>query len=358
MISSKNGRNGYIDVIKFIFALIIADFHFNSGVFKGGRIAVEGFFMISGYLMMCSLSRDRSRDSIAISTCKFIWKKYKSLFYFLFPSAIIAFCVCSYFRKLAPLKIFQRLGLLLFEIFPMYGTGLQGEYVVGISWYLSSMLIALAILYPLTKRFRRSFTLLCCPFVVIFGYGVLAHYFGSMAVNYQYIPETIFNSGIIRGLAGCSLGCLLYEASSVVSSKEPTKIARIIFTIAEVCAFAYFIYQMCVLPKTIYDFISIVAIFIFLWIGISGLSYTSYLWRFKWTKALGTISTLIVLNHYYWNALLEKTVGADSPKSSYFGWYILLIAISCAVVYLASIVIKLIFSRLGKIKLWKNDEVS
>ena len=33
MLSSAKNRNGYIDVIKFIFAISIADFHFNTGVF-------------------------------------------------------------------------------------------------------------------------------------------------------------------------------------------------------------------------------------------------------------------------------------------------------------------------------------
>ena len=45
-------RNGYIDIIKFLFAIIIAEFHLGTGVFPGGRLAVEGFFMISGFLMI------------------------------------------------------------------------------------------------------------------------------------------------------------------------------------------------------------------------------------------------------------------------------------------------------------------
>ena len=50
-------RNGYVDVIKFIFAFIIAEFHLGTGLFPGGRVAVDGFFMISAYLMMRSIER-------------------------------------------------------------------------------------------------------------------------------------------------------------------------------------------------------------------------------------------------------------------------------------------------------------
>jgi peptidoglycan/LPS O-acetylase OafA/YrhL len=44
-------RNGYIDIVKFFFALVIAEFHVNSGLFPGGRLACEVFFMINGLLL-------------------------------------------------------------------------------------------------------------------------------------------------------------------------------------------------------------------------------------------------------------------------------------------------------------------
>ena len=72
-------RNGYIDIIKFLFAIIIAEFHLGSGIFLGGRIAVEGFFMITGYLMLKSSEKENATDiGLGKSTASFLWKKYKA----------------------------------------------------------------------------------------------------------------------------------------------------------------------------------------------------------------------------------------------------------------------------------------
>jgi hypothetical protein len=348
-------RNGYIDVIKFIFAIIVAEFHVASGIFPGGRIAVEGFFMITGFLMMKSLEKDPSTDNVALSTKSFLWRKYTSLFYFLLPAALLNFTVISIYRELEREIVFKRLVLLIFEIIPLNSTGLQGDYVVGISWYLSSMFIALAILYPLCKKFRQSFSFIACPLLVALCYGTLSHFYGSLAVNYQYVPETVLNTGILRAIAGCALGCLLYEASRFTVGKQPTVVARILFTLTELGAFAYFLHVMHSLPKSAYEFVAIIAIFLFLWIGINGLSYTSYLWNAKWTKPLGIASTLIVLSHYGWVYYLKKILGDGFQKTGDVWWYVLAIAISCLAVYLCSLLLKLLFSAIKKIPLWKKE---
>ena len=42
-------RYSYIDVVKLFFSLMIMLFHFGNNILPGGRVAVEGFFMISGF---------------------------------------------------------------------------------------------------------------------------------------------------------------------------------------------------------------------------------------------------------------------------------------------------------------------
>ncbi len=342
-------RNGYIDVIKFIFAIIIAEFHFGSGIFLGGRMAVEGFFIITGYLMMKTIEKSPvAEKGIGISSVEFIFKKYKSLFYYLLPSVILSFIVIAIYREYTLIQALKKIPLLLFEIIPLNSTGLKGEYVIGISWYLSSMFIALAILYPLCRRLGKGFTLIGCPLIVVFGYGTLSHYFGHLAVNYQYIGNTIINTGIIRGFAGCALGCLMYEASALVAKKPPKAVVRVILTIVEILAFAYFVYCMHYYPKTVYDYASIFAIFTFLFIGINGLSYTSYLWNPKWTKPLGTASTLIVLSHYCWVIYLKKVLPAGYQRTPQALWFVLAVIVSSIVVYLCARLLKLALSKLGK----------
>ncbi len=350
-------RNGYIDFIKFVFAIIIAEFHLNLGIFPAGRVAVEGFFIISGYLMLASMQREGGEiKSLGRSTVEFIFKKYKALFYFLLPSVILSYIVTSLYIERAFVEALKKAPLLLFEIVPLRSTGIKGEYVLGISWYLSTMLITLAVLYPLVKKFKKTTTLVVCPLIVLIGYGTLSGVYGHIAINNQYIKDTLIIAGVVRGFAGCALGCVLFEISKCVAKKTPTALARALFTALEVASFTYFIYLMHNYPKSMYEYLMIVPLFIFLFIGINGLSYTSYVLSPKWTKPLGIASTLIVLTHYCWTKYLPKILGNGYKSTTKVLWYVVAVTASCIIVYLFSILLKLLFARLAKIRLWKSEE--
>jgi len=343
-------RNGYIDVIKFIFAIIIAEFHLGSGLFPGGRLAVEGFFMITGFLMMKSINKDKENNNIGISTVKFMFRKYLALFSTLFISVVLAFVVrASVLYSLEQVKI--KLPLLIFDIIPLNTAGFRGEYIVGISWYLSSMFIALAILYPFIKKFKSNFTLTVCPLIVLLGYGILSGKYGNMAIGADFMKDSIIHTGVIRALAGCSAGCLIEEICKRISNKGFTKFAKTIFTILEVSLFAYMVYVMHNYPKSQYDYLLVGVIFAMLVIGVSGVSYSSYLWNGKYTKILGTASTLIVLNHVCWTTFIRYKL-TECVKSEKILIYIALVTLSCVLVYYLSKLLCLVCRKIFNKKNW------
>lgn len=344
-------RNGYIDVIKFVFAIIIAEFHLGSGLFPGGRLAVEGFFMISGFLMIQSIEKNKDdKTPLGISTFKFMLRKYKGLLSILFVSVLLAFFVrASILYNIN--QIFIKLPLIIFDIFPLNTAGFRGEYVVGISWYLSSMFISLAILYPFVKKYKSNFVLTVCPILAILGYGILSSIYGNLAVGSSFIENTILHTGVIRALAGCSLGCLLAEISKYISQKKFTRLAKTIFTILEPILLLIMFYIMHNLPKSQYDYVLIGIIFAMLTIGVNGLSYSSRLWNIKYTKTLGTASTLIVLNHYCWTTFIKYKLTACA-KSEKILIYIALVTLSCVVVYCISKLINFLFRKLFKKGHW------
>ena len=65
--SEKRKRNGRIDLLRFVFALVIMLHHSryvlgdDHAVFIGGSLAVEFFFLVSGYLMAVSAERANQR---------------------------------------------------------------------------------------------------------------------------------------------------------------------------------------------------------------------------------------------------------------------------------------------------------
>ena len=335
-------RNGYIDIIKFVFAILIAEFHLNSGLFLGGRLAVEGFFMITGYFMLASAERDKHpEDKLGISTVRFISRKFSSLFPYLLSSTILASIVYTIIKKHTFSQWLTSVPLLMFDIFPLHNAGFRGEYVCGISWYLSSMFIALAILYPLCRKFKDTFVFVVCPLITLLNYGLLSHYYGNIAVGADFFKETVLNTGVMRALAGISLGAILYKISQALKDKKVTVKGRIVFTVAEILGFGYFFYAMNEHVRSEYDYVLIFVIFGLLIIGINGISFSSYLWNSRWTKPFGTASTLIVLNHYCYAAYLRSLYGAEFAKTEKVWLYIPLVIGACIVSYVSGKLIEL-----------------
>lgn len=346
-------RNGYIDITKFIFAILIMLFHFGSDVLKGGYLAVEGFFMITGFFMMKSVEKSNSAEPTGVSTVKFMYRKYKSLLPMLFVSAAVGFVLYVIIKEQDFTTVFKNFWLILFEIFPLQTAGFKdGYYVIGISWYLSSMFIALAILFPLAKKFKRNFVLVICPLLTVLCYGIIAAKYGMIGgVAKKLIEGTILQQGIIRALAGCSLGCILSEIVKKVGGCEYTKLARIVFTVLELSALGFIIYFMRDFYYSKFDFVVVILLFGMLIIGIGGLSYTSNLWNPKWAKHFGTASTLMVLNHCYWCNFIKLKLN-DLTMNQKMLVYLGLVAVTCVVVFFLSKLLTIGVNKLLKKELW------
>lgn len=349
-------RNGYIDIIKFVFALVIMEFHQGTGLFPGGRIAVEGFFMISGYLMMRYLERNPyPQDGLGLSTARFIGHKYKSLLPFLLPSVLLGYIVSCITGQSGLKAALAKLPLLLFEVVPLKDAGFAGYYVLGISWYLSAMFVALAILYPMCKKWGRNFVLTVCPVAAMLIYGYFSSVYGHLAIGSAYIDGIMINVGVLRGFAASALGCVLYEICKSLSGKKVSIQGRLLFALLEVVGFALLFALVRGYPKSKYDYVCIFVIFGLLIIGISGISATSLLYRGNWTKKFGTWSTLIVLNHYCFNSFLSKRFGAGYIHTNKVWLYHLCVICACVVVYFLSKVVELVMKKLSEAKLFEKE---
>lgn len=139
-------KNGEIELLRFVFAMIIVIFHFEFnygfGIFTQGRIGVEFFFLVTGVLMAKTTEKVHIEShSIPNQTYAFILKKIKSFY----PCFIVVFVLRCILELLVldkiPIAVVCRKvllsipGLLLFK---MNGISYEECIDVGGDWFLSA----------------------------------------------------------------------------------------------------------------------------------------------------------------------------------------------------------------------------
>ena len=116
-------RNGKIEFLRFLFAVIIVLHHSRylvsdeKCIFLGGSLAVEFFFIVSGYLMMATIEKKRLTNSSVLmlgnETLQFILKKVKSVY----PDVLIAWIIACVFISYVKDNSFFEVILLFFNSF-------------------------------------------------------------------------------------------------------------------------------------------------------------------------------------------------------------------------------------------------
>ena len=327
-------RNSAVDYLKFLFSLIIFMYHYGLGFF-GGYIVVEGFFMISGYLMFCSMKKRRETDDLPDSTARFVWNKYRALFLPLFFSAISGLLIYDLIIFSPTLKdTLRSLPLLIFEIFPLQCAGFQARYTTGVSWYLSAMFLAMAILHPLFKKDPKRAAYTLCPPTVLLLYGFLNMSNGHIALSAQWILE-IFNAGILRAMAGISLGFLLGALIERANDLEPTRTAKILFSVLEMLGIVGLIAVITneSFAYTSYDLVWVALLFGILWIALSGKAWHTSHISTKKSKILSEVSLFLFLNHYPWCYYFKDQYSTVEEGIRLLPKVALCVALSCAVVW-------------------------
>lgn len=342
-------RNSNIDLLKFLFSIVVVLLHFGSShgtqIIPGGHLVVEGFFMISGYFMMQSVCK-ASGNRIGRDTLQFVKHKYSSFALPLLFSALMGFAISFVAFPSDSIKTsLLRFVALSTEIIPLQVSGIHTTAATGVAWYLSAMMLSLLILYPLARRLEDKFTRIVCPLLVIFIYACICSNFGRIDVIMDLLPGTPIHVGLLRGIAGISAGCMLYDCVKATAEYKASAFGEVCFSLAEIACALIFTAIMLFMGNTAMDFFALPFVFILLYCAFGRKSLVSKRFSFEASKYLSTASLVIYLNHHYWNFLITAKMSALSAGKK-FGIYIALIIASCVVVQLASFITKLIWKKL------------
>lgn len=298
--TARKKRNGKIDLLKFLFAIIIVANHSKNvvgsknSIFLNGSFAVEFYFLVSGYLLMAGIKRlSNPPTSLGIETRDFLLKKYKSFCPELILAYILAFTVYALAQKNGLPKLFMTT---FSEVLLINMSGIWVKTLNGPIWYLSSMLLAMAILYPLLRKFGDTALYVVIPV----GSLVLLGWFcgnGSTPRNpLAWIGWTY--RGNIRAIAELGIGICLYPIVEKMKQIKFSALGRILLTFVEYASYAAIVYYMYARSASRVDYFLLLVFAVALIITFSekGIDAALFSGRFSW---FGKYSLSLYLCHHF-----------------------------------------------------------
>lgn len=329
------GRNGVIDLMRFVFCIIIVIFH--SRNLGGGTVAkplfadagyicVEFFFLVSGFLMAKSaLTMPDSSQGLGVETVRFLWKKIRLVLPYYFLAIVFSFVQQIVANGFSFAVAVQNFLLGIWDITFLSASGIEGFSLIYATWYLSAMYLAMLILFPMLRKWKKNFIYIIAPLLAIFLLGYLSQIYGNLD-QYTNHWNGVF-SGMIRAVAEISLGCVCYAACEKIKSCRFTRLSRVLITIAQIVGYGYVVYRMHNLPGKQFGFVLVAILAICLTLSFSGQGIAAPFFHGSAYPWLGKMSLIIYVNHMW----IKNSIAMLLAESLGY-WALLGICIGCVLV--------------------------
>lgn len=304
-------KHNSVEFYRFIFTIVIVLLHFFSsiGIWVGGYIAVEFFFILSGFLIAMSLNRRNITDlskagPIALS---FSVRRVKKLFPAKTLAFLLYFCFYIYDNKIgitAAIKlVINSIWELLF--FDMAGFGVSDKYFVFQAWYLSALIIAGYFISYFYLKKRDTFIYLVAPISIILIYGRLATTIGTVDRHRSFAYPGIAE-GLLRAFAGISLGIIAYHFYEYLSDKVLSRFFARLLCIIEIAGLLALLITVYRGGHTKKDFLIILFFGFLIIMSFWNQTPLDHLLDNKFSAFLGRISLPIFLTHTFVLSLVKK----------------------------------------------------
>ena len=231
-------KNYTVEILRFIFAIDIALFHYrffgftDTDYFKNGYIGVEFFFIVSGYLM-AENGINKASCEIYKENIKFIVHKIKAIFIPCVTMQVIGFILYHITKADVTLKELI-LDLLSFpyDLLLLRQWGFNFHWYIGVTWYISAMLIAMFVCYPLLLKNKEKYTLYIAPIVTLLILGCFSYRDGKISDTSAYWG--IIYKSTLRAFAIINLGVMIYTFTKCLNRFTFTSMAKRILGVIEI----------------------------------------------------------------------------------------------------------------------------
>ncbi len=312
----QNQRNGELDALRFLFIMLIVLLHFDTGIFPLGSIGVEFFFTLSGLLMARHAERllegekrfeSKPLECVADETWRFMKGKLRGIYKYYLSAFIFTVIVRNLIVGHKPLikimyGLLKSIPTISLTFFAFHGV--ETNYYIPSTWFLSAMLVAMLVLYPIISRNYRFAVKVVFPVLAIFLLAYEHNTYGTVGAWNEWTGRTYL--GILRAGSEIAFGGFLYYVSTELTRNEAfftackRPILRTLLTIIKVgCYVVVLLYARQTIFGMKFDIsFSLHGLFL-CGIGIL-LSFSGLGWSIpdcKLTRYLGRISVPIFVFH-------------------------------------------------------------
>lgn len=331
-------HNGIISFWKFMFCLMIVVFHAgefysNKSViwFANGSIAVEFFFIVSGYLMAKSAMNEpkKTNEATGKKTFDYIFRKIKSLFPYILIAYIID-CVLRYMAGAHTIRFFVRS---IYDLLLLNMTGLKTTKLIAHTWYISAMLICMALIYPQIKKYGKNYFYWIAPLSVILIAGWLNYNYGNLRNPTLWVGFTY--KGVVRGYFEICLGTILYPLAQKLNKIDFTTFGQVFITGVEIIGFITPFVISHFIKGQVYDYVLVSIIALSILLAFSEKTLEFKLFNNKLFYTLEKLSLTVYLVH---NAI-RNYIRFSNIQLSYSNQVLIILTTSLIIGYIMIIVV-------------------
>ena len=229
-------KNIAIDNIKFILAILIILHHIYECIYQdhkelyflhGGFLAVEAFFIISGYFLMHSIeTKNKTIQSYFEGRIKRLMPDYIFV-------AVLSIVLCIlYGIDYDPKKVLS--NVLLFNCFLGYK---PVNNFLSLDWYISNLFFLSLLFFSLSKLSKLT-GLTIIYSVALIGLGMKLNLYGNLIVHSEPILLNVTGAGLLRAWIAMSAGLLVYQIKCYVEKLNTLSINIFSILALSVCFYS------------------------------------------------------------------------------------------------------------------------
>lgn len=311
-------RNNEIYLLKFIFALVILLNHskylvseefrnVTTLIFYNGSIAVEFFFIVSGYFFAKSCLGQK------VLPWKLMVQKVRSFFLPAFIAYLITFCGIHIVNKnVAIISIIKDLLRSIYEPVLLRNTGFSGIYYNGPAWYLSALLLTMTLIVVPLYKHRENYLYIISPLIAVFLLGYLSHTYPS--IRKTGVWSSFMYECQLRAIAEVNIGIFLYGIIQKVQCVY-TKAGKIVISLMELILYIAIFAYMQIYHTSDMDYAIILLISVAVYLSFTQQTYLADIAQGVSGIALflGKYSLYIYLNQAVWYTVIPRIF----PDKSY-----------------------------------------